>query len=300
MNASREIKLPAGTIRYRDTGSGEPVVFVHGLLVDGTLWRKVVPLLEHDVRCIVPDWPLGSHTIPMKPDADLSPRGQARIIASFLEALDLEGVTIVANDTGGAISQLLVTELPQRIGRLVLTSCDAYDNFFPPMFRPLTWASHVPGLLTAIAQPMRMRVMRRLPMGYGMVAKRRVPDEITDGWLAPFFSQRAIRRDTAKLLRGVHRRDTLAAAKKFGGFDRPVLVAWAQDDRVMKAENGRRLAADFPKGRLELVADSYTFIPEDQPERLAQLIAGFVREPYAGSQEDGSTPAGVSPTLGGK
>ena len=295
MNASREIKLSTGTIRYQDTGTGEPVVFVHGLLVNGSLWRKVVPLLEPDMRCIVPDWPLGSHTVPMAPNADLSPRGVARLIAEFLAALDLEGVTIVANDTGGAISQLLITEHPERIDRLVLTNSDAYENFFPPLFRPLTLAAHVPGLLSALVMPLRIRALRRLPMAYGMVTKRRVPDEITDGWLEPFFTQRGVRRDTAKLVKAVHRRDTLAAAERFGAFDRPVLLAWAPEDRAFKVEFARRLAAAFPKARLELVPDSYTFVPEDQPERLAELIAEFVREPYPASQEAGTMPAGTSP-----
>src|SRR5438445_13019107 len=103
MDAAQTIQLSAGPLRYVDRGSGPPVVFVHGLLVDGRLWRKVTPLLEGRVRCIVPDWPLGSHANPMNADADLTPRGVARLIDNFLEALELRDVTLVGNDTGGAI-----------------------------------------------------------------------------------------------------------------------------------------------------------------------------------------------------
>src|SRR5919201_5069691 len=144
MDATREIQLSAGTIQYQDTGCDGPVVvFVHGLLANGALWSAVVPQLE-GTRRIVPELPLGAHTKPMKPDADVSPRGVARMIAELLDKLDLHEVTIVANDTGGAISQLLVTEHPERIARLVLTPSDAFEDFFPKEFRPLQWLSRIP------------------------------------------------------------------------------------------------------------------------------------------------------------
>ena len=151
-----EATLPQGTIHYRESGEGEPIVFLHGLLVDGRLWRKVTPLLEDRFRCIVPDLPLGSHTIPMSPDGDLSPPSLAKIVDGFLEALDLESVTLVANDTGGAIGQITAANHPERIGRLVLTNCDAFENFLPPAFRPLQWSARVPGGLTALLQGMRL------------------------------------------------------------------------------------------------------------------------------------------------
>src|SRR5437016_3846947 len=149
MTATHEIDLTAGRIRYADSGSGSPIVFVHGLLASGRLWSLVVPQLEGDFRCVVPELPLGAHQIPMKPDADMSPRGVARLIAELLERLDLEDVTIVANDTGGAISQLLVTERPDRIGALVLTPCDSFDEFLPPLFRGFQLLARTPPLLTA-------------------------------------------------------------------------------------------------------------------------------------------------------
>jgi len=272
-----EIQLPQGRIAVRDTGSGEPIVFVHGLLVDASLWRKVTPLLDAEFRCVAPDWPLGSHQTPMAADADLSPRGVAHMIADTLEALGLEDVTLVGNDTGGAISQLVAVERPERIGRLVLTNCDAFENFLPPLFRPYQWLARVPPLLTAAVQPVRVRGLRRLPMAFGLVTKRPVPHEVTDAWLRPFFSQRGVRRDTAKLLRGIDKRDTLEAAAKLASFDRPALVAWGNEDKAFPLDHGRRLAAILPQGRLEEVPDSRTFVSEDQPERLARLIGELIR-----------------------
>jgi pimeloyl-ACP methyl ester carboxylesterase len=286
-----ELTLPQGTIHVRETGrqDGPPVVFVHGLLVDGTLWRKVVPHLEQDFRCIWPDWPLGSHRTPMAPDADLSPRGVAHLIADALAALELEGVTLVANDTGGAISQLVATERPERLGRLVLTDCDAFDNFLPPMFRGLQAAARVPGALNLLMQPMRIRALRRLPMAFGMVTKRPIDHAVTDAWLRPFMQQRAVRRDTAKLLRGITKRDTLAAAERLRRFDRPALLVWAREDRAFPVAHAHRLAALLPDARVEEVEDSLAFVPEDQPERLADAIVRFVR----------ATPAAPARTVAG-
>jgi pimeloyl-ACP methyl ester carboxylesterase len=275
---NHQIELAQGTVRYRDSGEGKPLVFVHGLLVDGLLWRKVTPSLEGEFRCIVPDWPLGSHRIPLAESADRSPRGMAHLIAGFLEAMELEGVTLVANDTGGAIAQLLVTERPERIGKLVLTPCDCYENFLPPMFKPLQWLARVPSALSVAAQPMRSAVVRRSPLGFGLLTKRPIPDEITAGWIRPSLGDPAIRRDVIGLLRGIDKRDTLAAAQKLRSFDRPTLLAWAREDVVFKLRFAERLAGEFPNSRLELIEDSRSFVPEDQPERLAELIGEFVRE----------------------
>ena len=127
-----EIELSAGTIEYEDTGGDGPaIVLLAGLLMDASLWDDVVARLPGDRRCVAPTLPLGAHRHPMRSDADLSPRGIARLVSEFLERLDLDDVTLVGNDTGGAIVQLIVGERPARIGRIVLVSCDAFDNFPP-------------------------------------------------------------------------------------------------------------------------------------------------------------------------
>jgi pimeloyl-ACP methyl ester carboxylesterase len=274
-----EVSLPQGTIHYRESGQGPPIVFAHGLLVDGRLWRKVTPLLEDRFRCIVPDLPIGSHPEPMAADADLSPPGLARIVADFLQALELEDVILVANDTGGAISQITAANHPERIGRLVLTNCDAFENFLPPAFRPLQWAARVPGALTGIMQGMRMTPMRRLPIAYGWLIKRDFAGAPTREWVEPFLSDGGVRRDTVKVLRGIHPRYTMDAAEKLRSFDRPALLAWAVEDRFFKVSYAEKLAATINGARLERIDDSYTFVSEDQPERLAELIARFAGEP---------------------
>jgi pimeloyl-ACP methyl ester carboxylesterase len=271
-----DVELTAGTIRYRDTGTGPPIVFVHGLLVDGTLWRKVVPSLEDRYRCIVPDWPLGSHTLPMKPSADLSPPGVARLLAEFLDKLDLRDVTLVANDTGGALTQILMASgQTDRIGRVVLTPCDAFENFLPPMFRPLQWVARVPGAVYPVVQSLRVPALRRLPLAFGWLTKRRVPNDVTAAWLRPSQTDKGVRRDVARLLAGVDSRFTMEAAERLPGFDRPVLLAWAPEDRFFPLAHARRLAELLPDARVEEVPDSYTFVSEDQPELVARLVGEF-------------------------
>lgn len=284
MTSTREIQLSAGTIRLREAGQGPPIVFVHGLLTDGRLWRKPIAALEGRFRCIAPDLPLGAHATPMRAGADLSPRGVARLIAELLEALELDDVTLVANDTGGALAQLMVAERPERVGRLVLTPCDAFDNFLPPMFRPLQVAAKLPGGLSAALQPLRLRAVRRLPFAFGWLSKRPLPPDLSDDWLRPFFTDRGVRRDLTRFVRAIDAGDTQDAAARLHRFARPVLIAWAPEDRFFPWGHAERLRDIFPDARLESVESSRTFVSQDQPERLADLVgefAGSAAEPAA-------------------
>jgi pimeloyl-ACP methyl ester carboxylesterase len=275
-----EITLPQGTIRYRDTGggAGETIVLIHGVLVDGRLWRKVVPLLEGEHRVVVPDLPLGAHKTAMNASADQSPLGVAKLVADFLEALDLKDVTLVGNDTGGAICQLVATRHGDRVGRLVLTPCDAYDNFLPKLFKPLQWGAKVPPVLYALVQPLRLAPLRKLPIAFGWLTKRPLDKDIEADWIRPFFADKGVRRDAIALLAAIDSADTEQAARDLASFDKPALIAWAPEDKVFPLEHGRRLAATIPNARFETIEDSRTFVSEDQPERVAQLIRDFVRE----------------------
>lgn len=280
LGVSRTVALRQGVIGYREVGTGLPVVFVHGLLVNADLWRNVVPALAAaGHRCLSPDWPLGSHEIAMPPDADLSPVGLADLIGDFLEALELTDVTLVGNDTGGALVQVLMARRPERIGRVVLASCDALERFFPPLFRFLPLGARLPGSAWLLAQLLRSRLVRRLPVGYGWLSRRPVPAAVMDSYLRPARQDAGVRRDLRRFLTGVHHRHTLAAARTFGSFSRPVLLAWAENDRLFPMSLARRLVDLLPDARLVTVGDSATFIPEDQPSVLADLIVDFTSTP---------------------
>jgi pimeloyl-ACP methyl ester carboxylesterase len=271
------VTVEAGTVSYAETGpAGAPtVVFVHGAFVDGTLWRKVVPRLEGSLRCVVPDLPLGSHRTPMSESADLSPPGLAKLTADVIAALELEDVTLVGNDTGGALCQLVVTSHPERIGRLVLTPCDAYENFLPPAFRYLQLLARVPGGVGAVAQSMRLPFVRRTPLAFGWLSKTRIPAEVLANWTEPIIHDAGVRADARKVLRGISNRYTIEAAERLRRFDGPTMLAWATEDRFFKPSFAERLAADIPGSRLEWIEDARTFVSEDQPDRLASLIGDF-------------------------
>jgi len=273
-----DIELSAGTIEYEDTGgSGPVVVLLHGLVMDGSLWRHVVRDLRADHRCVVPTLPLGGHRRPMHAAADLSLHGHSRIVAEFLERLDLRHVTLVQNDHGAAL--VLAGERPERVARLVLVSCEAFDNYPPGLpGKVVALAAGLPGGLNAAVQPMRLRPLRRLPIALGWMAKRPVPHEVTDNWLRPLLAQGQIRRDLIKYLRSTRKRDMIEASERLRSFDRPALIIWAADDRVMPPEHGPRLAELLPRGRFVEIPDSYTLIPEDQPAELSRTIRQFVRD----------------------
>lgn len=274
----REARLGAGVVRYRELGNGPAVVFLHGILVNGNLWRDVAPILAgRGYRCIVPDLPLGGHEPAMRPDADLAPPGLARLVAQFLEALDLDDVTLVGSDTGGAIAQIVVAAHPERVGRLVLANCDAYEHFPPPLVAPFKWAAFVPGFVSVLAQAMRLLP----PVGrllYRLLAHRNPGPEVLASYFAPLVRDAGVRRDVTKVLRGFHRRHTLGAARAFPDFRKPVLIVWGQDDLVFFERDAERLLRDFPDARLERVARSRAFVSEDRPKLFAELALGFLRE----------------------
>ena len=277
-----EAELPQGKIRYRDVGEGEPLLFIHGIVVNGDIWRKVVPELAGEFRCLVPDWPLGSHTAPMSADADFSLPGLAQLVVDFMDALGLKSATLVGLDSGGAIAQMVAAEHPDRVARLVLVSCELYERFLPPIFKPLEKAAAIPGSLWLVAQLLRPRFAQRLPFAYGWAIKNGLPDRATmESYLRPGRTSAGARRDLRKFLRAVDPRFTLDTAERLRTFEKPVLVAWAEDDKLFPLDLPRRFAGSLPNARLELIPDSYTFVPEDQPRPLARAIAAFVRDSAA-------------------
>lgn len=272
----KKVTLRQGTIHYREAGTGPVVVFVHGLLVAGDLWDPVVDrLAAAGYRCIAPTWPLGSHPEPLDPAADLSPRGMATLVADFLEALGLEDVTLVGNDSGGAICQLVVTRHPARIGRLVLTTCDAFEVFPPAPFAYLHWLAFVPGAMGILAWSLAlMPILLRLPIAYGNLTRTRLPSSMLRAWSRPSLSG-GIRRDVRKFVRGMVPAVTQEAAKELGGFRRPALVLWASEEKNFPLSLGERLTALLPDARMETVGGALVFASIDQPDAIAGAIDRF-------------------------
>jgi pimeloyl-ACP methyl ester carboxylesterase len=281
LGPSAMLDLPGGRVQYQEAGTGPSIVFVHGVLSNANLWRKVVARLAPAFRCVTLDLPLGSHRVPMAPDADLSPRGLADLIADALAALDLDEVTLVGSDTGGALCQIAITRRPERVGRLMLTSCDYRENFPPPTFRRLVDAAGQPGRLRRRLARMEDRSGRHLPAAYGSVAKRPIDDDASDSYVLPALHDDAVFADLERVMVELDPAQAVEAADRLGEFDKPVLIAWSADDPAFPVADARALAAAFPSSRLEWIEDSYAFSPEDRPDRVAELVAAFVKESAA-------------------
>ncbi len=274
-----EVVLSTAVIDYVDSGgSGPTVVLLHGLLMDSSLWDAVIPELAPDLRCIAPTLPMGAHRTPTRPGQDLSLPGLARLVVEFLDRLDLQDVTLIGNDTGGALVQLVAAAGAGRVGRLGLLSCEAFDNLPPGLTgRTLALTSHLsPALFGTFMQQLRLKPIRRLPISFGWLTRR--GDATVAGWIRPLLGSASLRRDTVAMLRAVFAdpQVLMAAADELRYFTRPALVIWARDDRVMPAEHGRRLAALLPDSTLLEIADSHTLLPLDQPLAVGRAIRDFV------------------------
>jgi pimeloyl-ACP methyl ester carboxylesterase len=270
----REVMTSHGRLVYHEAGSGPPLVFVHGFLANANLWRKVIPKLAAHFRCLAVDWPLGSHFLPLRSDADLSPPGVSALIVDFIERLDLDDVTLLGNDSGGAYSQMVAATGHKRLGALVLNSCETPEDHWPPKgFGHLRRSAQMPTGLTILVQSLRLRRSWRSPIAYGLLAKRPIEDRVMWSFLDPFFTSGEIRRDARKVISSVGPRYHRTAAEALiSQFERPVLFAWAEQDRVFPLRHAETYAAALANARVELIRDSYTYVAEDNPGQLAAAL----------------------------
>jgi pimeloyl-ACP methyl ester carboxylesterase len=270
-----QVSLDQATISYRVLGPEEsphpPVVFVHGILVDSRLWDRVADgLASAGFRCYLPNWPLGSHTIPVNDGVELSPRAVATMIRDFIEKLGLSDVTLVGNDTGGGLCQLVIDAYPDQVGRLVLTNCDAFDKFPPFPFTLVFALLRGPVSIKVLFEQMRVKALRHSPLGFGLLVN---PDpQLTASWLEPARTDVRIRRDLAELLRAVAKTDLTDVSTRLPRFTKPVTIVWGQRDRAFTPALGRRLAALFGDSTLIEVPDARTFVSLDAPSAVIDAI----------------------------
>ncbi len=270
-----QVVLDQATIPYRVLGPEDsphpPVVFVHGILVDSRLWDRVADgLASRGFRCYLPNWPLGSHTIPVDAGVELSPRSVATMIHDFVEKLGLSDVTLVGNDTGGGLCQLVIDAYPDLAGRLVLTNCDAFDKFPPFPFDLVFALLRGPVSIKVLFEQMRFKALRHSPLGFGLLV---TPDpQLTASWLEPGRTDVRIRRDLARLLRAVGKTDLTDVSTRLHRFTKPVTIVWGQRDRAFTPALGRRLAALFPASTLVEVPDARTFVSLDAPSAVIGAI----------------------------
>jgi len=269
------IEINAGTIHFEEFGpkDGRPVVFVHGYMMGGELWRPVSQRLASlGLRCIAPTWPLGAHPQPLRRGADRTIFGVARIVAEVLAALDLEDVVLVGNDTGGVVNQLVAVHHPERLGALVLTSCDAFEHFPPPILKPVILAAKSKAFFRAAIQAMRAPAVRK--RAFDGLAHHNI-DDLTEIWVRPALSDRAVAEDLRQLTLSLRTDVTTGVAARLPEFDKPALIAWSADDTFFEVADGERLAATIPNAHLEVIDGARTFSMVDRPDQLADLLSGI-------------------------
>lgn len=272
------VTLSAGPVEYEQSGpdEGRPVVFIHGYAMGHSLWRPLTErLATRGFQCIAPTWPLGAHTEPMRQGAALSVEAIAAMVDELLEELSLQDVVLVGNDTGGAIAQVVATSTPGRLGALILTSCDAFEHFPPPILKPFISAARFSPTFHAAMQPLRTRFGRQ--RGYGALAHADI-DSLVRAWVRPVLRHRQIREDLRRFTASLGHTTLVETAARLPSFTKPALVAWSADDAFFPLDDGRRLAAALPNSRLEVIAHARTFSMIDQPPQLAELIADFANE----------------------
>lgn len=274
LGPAKTIDLPAGRIRYHERGEGPPIVFVHGWLANANLWRKVVPLLADRRRCVVPDMPLGSHLEPMPADFDGTPDGIARIINELIDALGLEDVTLVGNDSGGAYSQIATAANPRTVRRLVLNACETpYDTFPPKAFENLQHAASSPETLLALLTPLRDRAIRRSPAAFGNLAKHGIADAPSDSYALPALERHDIRMDATRVMPPASQEYVARAGRTLiDAYDGQVTFIWPTEDVFFSLVNVRRYASELRRATVNLVDDAFAFTPEDQPQHFADLL----------------------------
>jgi pimeloyl-ACP methyl ester carboxylesterase len=267
------IEIGAGTIHYEVTGpaNGRPVVFMHGYMMGGQIWRPVSErLADLGLRCFAPTWPMGAHSHPLRPGADQTITGVAHIVADVLDALDLQDVVVVGNDSGGVVTQLVAVHHPERVGAMVLTSCDAFEHFPPPILNPMILAARSGPLFRPALQAMRLAVVRR--RAYGALAHCDISD-LARIWVRPAMENPAVAEDLRQLTLSCRTEVTTGVAARLPEFDKPTLIAWSADDAFFAVEDGERLAATVPNARLAVIEGARTFSMLDQPDRLAALMS---------------------------
>ena len=266
-----------GTIEYYDVGEGPAVLFLHLVLAEASHWDRMPPLLADRFRCLFTTLPMGAHRIPADPDADLTPDGLARAVNELLEQLDLRDVTLVGNDSGGAISQVLAANHPERIGRVVLTNCDMYDDFPPKkQFAYFNLLPYIPGIFSVLGPALKIRAFWPLPFVFGHLSHEIDPVKI-DRWADNLSASREVQRDARKVLMGFGPDVTNRAAEQLRTTEIPFLLAWGIDDGAFRVELAERFEKEVPTARLVRIPDCKTFVCWDQPERLAALIEEFVQ-----------------------
>jgi pimeloyl-ACP methyl ester carboxylesterase len=271
-----------GPLAWQSSGSGPALVFFAGALANHDLWRDVIVRLGERYRCVTVDLPLGAHSLPLAPDADRSATSLARLLLDCLDLLDVHDATVVANDTAGGLLLLSLATGHQalgRVGRLVLTNCESYDQFPPDALKRAAAACRAfPGLARGMIR-LQLRWPAALRRTLATVTASGLDRERADSFSVPARRDRRVAGDLVAAMAGFRPRLLIEAAAAIPDFDRPVLLIWGEECQFFPVSQARRLASDFPHATLRTIPEAKTWVPVDNPAAVSDAIADFVPAP---------------------
>lgn len=262
----RSVQTASGLIGYTEQGTGPVALFVHGVLLNGFLWRHQLEDLSDIRRCIAVDL-LAHGDTEIAPDQDVSVTGNAKMLKEFLDALHIDKVDLVGNDSGGGIAQIFVALYPERVRSLTLTDCDTHDNWPPEAFKPFLAMAAAGGLRGTLETMLSDKGIYRSPQALGPAYEH--PDQLTDDsierYLRPLVKTEQRTRDLQRFLAAFDNKHTLAIEAKLKTLQAPTLIVWGSDDVYFDVKWSHWLAENIPgtRRRVELQG-ARIFFPEER------------------------------------
>lgn len=270
----RKVATPSGYISYVESGSGPVALFVHGVLLNGNLWRYQLEELSDVRRCIAVDL-LGHGDTEIEPDQDVSVTANANMLVEFLDALHIDQVDLVGNDSGGGIAQIFAALNPSRVRSLTLTNCDTHNNWPPEAFKPFLAMAAAGGLRGALDAMLSDKSVYRSADALGPAYEHpeRVTDETIEGYLRPLIRTEQRTIDLQRFLAAFDNKHTLAVEEQLRELNAPTLIVWGTDDIYFDVKWSHWLAETIPgtKRRVEL-KDARIFFPEERAPEFNQEL----------------------------
>lgn len=267
----RTVDTESGAVGYMDVGSGRPALFVHGAGTSGLLWRNVIAALRAERRCIAVDLPLHG-TTPVRRDQDLSLTGLAGVVEDFCDALQLSCVDLVANDTGGAVAQIVAAHQPQRLATFTLTNCETQGNVPPRAFKPTVVLARA-GLLAPLSRRWARHpsVSRKWVYGVGYEDVQTLPLDVVKAYLEPLVGTKESARQWQRWIASLHDRDLVAVEPALKRLTVATLIVWGTNDRFFSVRYAEWLRDTIPGATAVIPIDGgRLFFPD---ERAAELVS---------------------------
>jgi pimeloyl-ACP methyl ester carboxylesterase len=272
---ARTVKTASGNIGYVERGSGPVALFVHGVLLNGWFWRHQLEEFSDIRRCIAIDL-LAHGSTEISADQDVSVTANARMLAEFLDALKIEQVDLVGNDSGGGICQIFAALYPERVRSITLTNCDVHDNWPPEGFKPFIKMVANGGLADALTGMLKDKNVYRSPQALGLAYEQpeAVSDETIDTYLRPHIRNKQRTRDLERFVGAFDNVHTVSIEPKLRALKAPALIVWGDDDVFFSVKWSQWLENTFRgANRRVVLKGARIFFPEERPKQFNRVLA---------------------------